>query len=239
MRKITIISIITVICIAIAGMAFAQTPEESLKKDFPMFKAKKISQTNLKGLYEVILDDDVLYYIPETHNVIFGDMFTKEKRNLTQEKRSELRAAYLDVIKQKQKEIPLEKAVKIGSGPHTVIEFSSPDCGYCRKSSAYMKTRTDLTRYIFFIALAPSTEAKIKYILCAKDRAKAYEEAMTGRLDNGKFSVCEDKAVDQLYKEHQEIARGLSINSTPFFFIDGQIVQGADMPAIEKLLGKK
>ena len=129
--------------------------------------------------------------------------------------------------------------MKIGSGPHKVIEFSSPDCSYCRKASAYFAGRNDVTRYVFFMPLSPATIGKIKYVFCAADPAKAYEEAMTGHLDDGKFTVCNKKEVDDLQVKHEKLAQSLGIDSTPFFFIDGEIVQGADIPAIEKLIGKK
>jgi len=48
------------------------------------------------------------------------EIVTKEKKNLTQERSSELQG-------KKFKDLPLEKAVKIGSGPHTVIEITDPD----------------------------------------------------------------------------------------------------------------
>ncbi len=239
MSKKTILwSLLTIFLLSVAGAADAQSPEENLRKNFPKLKFETVTPSPVKGMYEVLTGNDVLYYVPETQNIIAGNIFTKDGRNLTQEKRSELNNKRLEIIKDKQKDIPLDKGIKMGSGPHKIIEFSNPDCSYCRKASKYLAERTDITRYIFFLPFSPQTENKVKYILCATDKTKAYEEAMTGKLDEQKFPVCDSKEVEALLKAHTEAARQLGIDSTPFFFIDGQIVQGADMPVIEKLLGK-
>jgi thiol:disulfide interchange protein DsbC len=134
--------------------------------------------------------------------------------------------------------------VKIGSGPHTVIEITDPDCPFCRKASDFFATRSDMTRYVFFYPipeLHPKAEAKVRYILGAKDQAKAYEEAMTGKLDDMKFTPSDDAATVELFKIHKETGvkvGGASIG-TPLFLIDGQVVKGANIPQIEKILGAK
>ena len=66
-----------------------------------------------------------------------------------------------------QDTLDLTKAVKIGNGKTMVIEFTDPDCPFCRKAEAYLQKRTDLTRYIFFIPLKshPASKGKVQYIL--------------------------------------------------------------------------
>ena len=111
-----------------------------------------------------------------------------------------------------------------------MIEITDPDCSFCRKASEYFKTRKDVTRYVFLYPLSihATAEAKIRYIFCAKDRVKAYEEAMTGKLDDMKFKPCDDAAVTQLAKTHKEICERLGISEmgTPFFLIDEPGCQG-------------
>lgn len=231
-KNLYLLTAAIIISLAIGTASFAQSPEASLRKNFPQIPFEKVTPSPITGVYEVITKNGILYYAPEAQLVIAGELFTKDHRSLTQERQAEM-------IKEKQKDIPLDKALKIGSGAHTVIEFSNPDCSYCRKASAFLVGKADMTRYIFFLPFSPQTEKKVQYILCAADRAKAYEEAMTGKLDNEKFAVCNDKNVLELVKTHRAIAERLGINATPFFFIDGQVVQGANMPVLEKLLGKK
>lgn len=215
----------------------AASPEETFRKNFPDVPLESISPTAVPGLYEIVAGGRIAYYAPEQEYLIVGEIITKDKKNLTQARTGELQG-------KKFKDLPLEKAVKIGSGPHTVIEITDPDCPFCRKASEYFASRTDVTRYVFFYpisAIHPKAEAKVRYILCAKDRAKAYEEAMTGKLDEMKFTPCDDAAVTELAKIHKasgEKVGGASIG-TPLFMIDGQVVKGANIPQIEGILGAK
>jgi thiol:disulfide interchange protein DsbC len=215
----------------------AATPEESFRKSFPDIPMESITPVDIPGLYEIVVGGRILYYAPGPEYLIVGEIVTREKKNLTQARSNELQS-------KKFKDLPLEKAVKIGSGPHTVIEITDPDCPFCRKASDYFAQRSDVTRYVFFCPipqLHPNAEAKVRYILCAKDRAKAYEEAMTGKLDDMKFTPCDDAAAAELLKTHKETGvkvGGASIG-TPLFMVDGQVVNGANIPFIEKILGAK
>ncbi len=212
----------------------AATPEESFRKSFPKISLDSITATAVTGVYEVVSGGKIGYYAPGPEYLFYGAMITADGKNLTQERTNEIQG-------KKFKDLPLEKAVKIGSGPHTVIEITDPDCPFCRKASEYFATRKDVTRYVFFYpisSLHPNAEAKVRQIFCAKDRAKAYEEAMAGKLDDMKFTPCDDAAVAELVKTHKEIGEkvGIAGAGTPLFLIDRQIVNGANIPLIEKIL---
>jgi thiol:disulfide interchange protein DsbC len=213
----------------------AATPEESFRKSFPKFPLESITPTAVPGLYEVVSNGKIGYYAPGPEYLFSGVILTAEGKNLTQERTIEL-------LGRKFKDLPLEKALKIGSGPHTVIEITDPDCPFCRKAADYFAKRKDITRYIFFYPLSsihPNAEAKVRQIFCSDDRAKAYEEAMTGKLDDMKFTPCEKGEADNLLKAHKEIGDriGVAGTGTPLFLIDGQVVNGANIPLIEKILG--
>jgi thiol:disulfide interchange protein DsbC len=214
----------------------AATPEESFRKSFPDIPLESVTPTAVPGLYEIVAAGRIAYYAPGQEYLIVGEIITKERKNLTQERNGEIMA-------QRMKTLPLEKALKIGSGPHKVIEITDPDCPFCRTASAFFSGRNDVTRYVFLYPLSihPNAEAKIRYIFCAKDRAKAYEEAMTGKLDEMKFKPCDDAKAAELVKTHKEIGDKIGIAGlgTPMFVIDGQVVRGANMPEIEKILGAK
>lgn len=131
----------------------------------------------------------------------------------------------------------LEKAVKIGSGKIMVVEFTDPDCPFCRKAEAYFQKRTDVTRYIFFVPLKshPDSKGKVQYILSAKDKAKAYREASSDGFDKKKLSQTTPEGI-KLQKEHEEIARSNKMNATPTFVVYGRIVEGFDLKKLEPLL---
>ncbi|MEW6333019.1 MAG: DsbC family protein [Thermodesulfobacteriota bacterium] len=213
----------------------AATPEESFRRHFPGIPVDSIRPAPVKGLYEILSGGEIVYYAPGSEHIIYGEIFTKDRRNLTQER-------ILEILSGKLRAAPLEKALKIGSGPRTVIEITDPDCSYCRQASAFLSARTDVTRHIFFFPLAshPNAPAKIRYIFCAADRTRAYEEAMTGKLDGMQFTPCEDPAAAQALAAHREIGTHIGVTGTPLFLIDGHVVGGADIPLMRQILdGKK
>lgn len=137
--------------------------------------------------------------------------------------------------------IDLSKAVVIGNGPKTVIEFTDPDCPFCRKAAKYLESRKDVTKYVIFMALERHQDAKykIRYILSQKDAVKAYYEVMSGKMDmmDAKNLPVTQNGI-KLQETHQEIAKKAGVSATPTFMIYGRVVEGFDLPRIEELLGK-
>jgi len=218
-------------------IAAAETPEESFKRMFPRFRYDLIRESGIKGVHEVIRGTDIGLFAPEPGYLIIGDfeMINKDGTNVTELKRHE-------IILAKAKLLPLDKALKVGSGKNTVIEITDPDCPYCRRAANFLEKRSDVTQYIFFLPLPYHKDSvnKIKYIFCSQDKEKAYSEATQGKLDNQKYEVCKKQDVEDLLGIHRTVVAKLGIQSTPFFIINNsQIVVGADMPKLEEALKGK
>jgi len=137
-------------------------------------------------------------------------------------------------------EIDFSKAVTIGSGPNVVVEFTDPDCPYCRKAAMYFENRQDVTRHIFFFPLArhPKAREKVRFALSAPDKARAYHDIMSGRLDSAQILPATPEGT-RLQEQHLEIARKSKINSTPTFMINGRVIEGFELKKIEEALGSK
>ncbi len=135
--------------------------------------------------------------------------------------------------------IPLDQAIRIGTGSKVVVEVSDPDCRFSRRMARYWDMRKDVTRYVFLVALKNHPEAaqKARYILCASDRAAAYRKVYDGGLDFGEKELdrpCDDHG---LLERHRDVATKLGAIGTPTYFIKGVKVDGAKVGVIEKLLG--
>jgi thiol:disulfide interchange protein DsbC len=220
--------------IALVVIASAATPEESFKASFPGINADSIKPTAVSGVYEVTIGSQIVYYAPGPEYLIQGPIINKNRENITQRRITE-------IIGKKLETIPLDKAIRIGTGTHRVVEITDPDCPFCRKASAFFANRKDITRHIFLLpaSMHPKAKAKTLYIFCSDDKAKAYEEAMNGKLDDMKFSQCKSEQAEKLLEEHRKIGRQVGVTGTPLFLVDGQAVLGADIPRIEKILNKK
>jgi thiol:disulfide interchange protein DsbC len=214
----------------------AAKPEAALKKAFPQIKVDSIAASEIKGLFEVVSGQNIFFFYPEKDLLLVGDMYNSTGQNLTGEKKRDLKAKLQAQAVEKLKDLPLDKAVKVGNGPKKVIEFTDPDCPYCRRASEALKGRTDITRYVFLTPMAhPNAITKVHYVLSSKDQEKAYHEMMEGKsvpASSAEYS----KEVKAQAAEYMDFARSLGIDGTPTFYINGQQVVGADMEKINGLL---
>ena len=214
----------------------AAKPETAFKKAFPQLKVDSLTASQIKGVYEIVSGQNIFYFYPEKDLLLVGDIYTATGQNMTGEKKKELKAKLQAKAHEKLKDLPLDKAVKVGSGPKKVIEFTDPDCPYCRRASEALKSRTDITRYVFLAPMAhPNAITKVHYILSSKDQESAYHEMMAGKpvpVSATEYS----KEVKAQAAEHMDLARALAVDGTPTFFINGQQVVGADMEKINELL---
>jgi len=232
LRKTLLLSILLLF---FGHSAYANDVEDAagkFKKDYPSVSVDGVEKSEIDNIYEVFAGSNILYYHPKSGNILFGEMITRDFRNLTVERRTSLIASVL-------KSIPLDKAIKLGRGKNVVIEFVDIDCPYCRKMEDYFDKREDVTRYVYLMPLEkihPESMSKSLSVLCSIDRVKAYRDAMKGLLDNAKYSSCEDKNVPKLLDEYKSIAMKLGIQGTPAFWINGVSVNGVNVQQIDQLL---
>lgn len=227
-------TIVIALVMTVSATAAEKNIKDTLAESFPNFKAETITKTAIKDVYEVATGGNIIYFHPSGY-LFFGEIFGKDGKNITAERREELTS-------KKFKDIPIEKAIKIGSGKNTVIEFADPDCPYCRKASQHISKKEDITRYVFLIPLRqihPDAEKKIKYILCSTDQGKAYEDVFAGKMDKKDLSItmkgCDEKATAKI-KELEEVATKLGVTGTPVFWVNNKYVSGANLAAIDSAL---
>ncbi|SDL80065.1 thiol:disulfide interchange protein DsbC [Geoalkalibacter ferrihydriticus] len=223
--------------ITLQSPAFAAKQDESgvsgatatLKMTFPRLEFDSVHATPVEGVYEVVSGDRIIYFVPRSQHLIYGEIWDAQGQSLTRTRQAQMMADRI-------KDLPLEKALKIGDGKNVVIEITDPDCPFCRKASEFLSERDDVTRYIYFYPLTrihPEAEAKVRYILSAKNPAEAYEDVMRGRYDGRALPQFEDNRQLEI---HQEIVTNLGVRGTPKFWVNGTYLSGADLQAMEKLM---
>ena len=210
-----------------------QAPDvlDALKKAYPNISAEQVRESEIEGLYEVVSGGAVLYFAPKGNYMVFGEIWTPEGKSVTATRREEL-------VSRQLRALPLDQAVRIGKGPNIVIEFTDPDCPFCRKAADFFRERTDVTRFVFFsplVQLHPDAEKKAAWVLGAKDRANAYHEVMSGRKDKETFPAPSAEAIG-LVAGHRQLAVRMGVMGTPMFWVNGKAVQGANIPLLEGLL---
>lgn len=214
--------------------------ESSLRKaiesTYPRVQIGKITKTPYGGLYEVVVNGQIVYTDEKFSFLIVdgGLIDTKTKRDVTRERMEEL--SKIDFSK-----LPLEQAVKVvkGNGARKIAVFSDPDCPYCKRLEQQELSKiNNVTIYTFLYPLEqlhPDAVRKSKVIWCAQDRAKAWQDWVFNNQLPKNGGDCETPL-----QKIADLGRGLGVNSTPTIFLsNGRRVPGA-YPAdeLERLMGE-
>ena len=238
-RIVTIMTGALALLVGVACADEASIRAEFLKK-YPQANVESITRTPYLGLYEMLVDGEVIYTDADFNYLIVGSIIeTKTKTNITDARQREIEDKKLKAFAFPFDNLPFDLAIKKvkGDGSRKVAVFSDPDCPFCRRLEKDLEKVTDVTIYIFLFPieqLHPKAPEMSRAIWCSADRVKAWDEYMLKGVAP-KTAKC-DNPVDKL------VAYGQSkkINGTPtIFFADGKRVPGA-IPAerFEELLGK-
>lgn len=220
---------------AAAAATPVMTPETAairkvLEQKFPGADICHVARTDYLGLYEVMLDDNLIYTDPKVAYIFVGSVYdTGTKQNLTDARTRRLNRVAVD-------KLPYELAftrVK-GDGSRKLIIFSDADCPFCHRLETEMKNLDNVTIYTFLFPidqLHPDAARKSKQIWCAPDKVKAWDAFFaSGKLPENKGD-CGDPVA-----KTQALGNSLKINATPtLIFADGTLIPGAlPLPQIEK-----
>lgn len=192
-------------------------------------QVKSVSQSPVPGLYEVVINNSIVYTDAGGKYLIQGEILeVKTGYNITQARESEIN-------KVNWNEFPLQNAVKVvrGNGARKMVVFADPNCGYCKRLEKTFAEMNNITIYTFLMPiLSPDSSTKSKQIWCASDSGKAWVDWMVnGTAPSGKqdCSTPLDKNV--------ALGKSLNISGTPaIFFMDGSRIPGA---ASKEMLEKK
>ena len=187
----------------------------------------------IKGLFELLVGNKIIYYAPEKNWLLFGAFYSPEGVNETQQRLSSLLSSRVEAL-------PLNEAITIGHGDIDVIEFVDPDCPYCRKWDRFASTRQDLKRHVFVVPLDklhPTARAKALHVLCASDPGQALEDFYKGTAGTDKLLRCPEG--ERRLAVHENAAKMLGVSGTPTLVISGQVITGFNPARISKMLKSK
>ena len=194
---------------------------ERLQALYPATRFGAVNTTPWPGVFEVVMGANLAYVDGTGQYFLFGHLYDmKIQRDLTVERKDLL--ARVDFAS-----LPLADAVKEvrGTGARTFAIFSDPDCPYCRRLEAEMKSLTDITIYTFLMPIAslhPEARSKAIGVWCSKDRVAAWH-ALMWRDEKIPATEC-PHPVDR------NVALGdrLGISGTPTLVAaDGRVLPGA------------
>lgn len=209
--------------------------QEKLNATFQSFQFDEIKASEIPGIVEIYGGGRIFYYAPKQELLLIGEMYTANGVSLTEQKQSQRAAASAAGLDR-------SSAVVVGDGPHELIAFVDPDCGYCRASYRWLAGREfrDAKVFLYFTPLTgrPAAEAKALEVLCARDadRAAALKRAFDPTpTDRPNPSVRCAEGVAAL-EQHAALAKKLGVYATPFFLAGGQVIAGFNREKLEAYL---
>jgi thiol:disulfide interchange protein DsbC len=132
-----------------------------------------------------------------------------------------------------------ERSSAIGpEGAPTVIEFTDPECPYCRALEKFWIAKAaegkPVRRLIYFVSgIHPQAAAKSEHILCSADKEAEFK-SIYGGAQPASLRKC---AAGHAKVEADAIAvQKIGISGTPTLIIDGKLVSGFQQGELEQFL---
>ncbi len=176
----------------------------------------------IPGLYEVQINNDIVYLSADGKKIIHGDIYDlSSKNNYTQMAKSDLRKAALAAIKDEDKIIYKAKDEK-----YKVTVFTDISCPYCTKLHKHIAAFNDAGITIEYLAfpragIGSDTLKTMQNIWCADNKTQALTKAKIDQQFPDK--VCQGKQATQQFL----LGRDIGVNATPtIIFSDGHIKPG-------------
>ncbi len=222
MRIVTTLKLAAVA--AIAALATSVSADEqavraTLAAVFPQTPIEGVAETPANGLFEATVDGRVYYITGDGRYILGGPLIdTRTRVNLTAPRLEQVNAIAW-------KTLPLDLAIKRvkGAGTRRIAIFEDPDCPYCKVLEKTLSEIDDVTIYVLLYPIAslhPQAVERSKTIWCAKDRGRAWDEALHRGVVPTKNASCETPIA-----ELAAFAQQHRITGTPTIFLsDGRRV---------------
>jgi thiol:disulfide interchange protein DsbC len=216
--------------------AVAQNAQASLHQSFTNLQFEDFGPAPVKGpLYQASAGGRILYYAPESEHLLFATIYDRNGVNLTalaQEASARTKLGQLDPT----------QALTIGPpGAPTVIEFTDPDCPYCRALDRFWAAKAaegkPVRRQIYFVSgIHPQAASKAQHILCSKDQAGAFRATYAGEAPKP-LLTCKEGAAR--VAANAQAVKAMGISGTPTLILDGRLISGFQQAEIEAWLDQK
>lgn len=219
------------------GMVHADIAEMKSKLEvmMPGITIEDIQPLDNTGLFETVINGEIIYFSQDARYVFQGDVIALETReNITENKRVKLRKDALASLNDDDMIIYEPKKTE-----HTLTVFTDIDCGYCRKLHRQMAEYNALgirIRYLAFPRAGTDSDAfnKATDVWCAEDRKQAMTDAKNG------LDVNSDSCNAPIQSQY-ELGKRLGVTGTPSLFLDsGEMLPGYVPPKrLKKILDEQ
>ncbi|MGH6636209.1 MAG: DsbC family protein [Gammaproteobacteria bacterium] len=195
-----------------------------VKSILPDAEIQAVSASAIPGMYEVMVDGDLLYLTGDGRYALQGELMDLEqRRNLSEERRSEVRRLALGAV-------DVNKTIEFApqNPKHALYVFTDVDCSYCRRMHAEIDQLLQAgisVRYLAYPRAGLGSESydKTVSVWCAKDRQKALSDAKLGK--SVQAAKCDAPVAEQF-----KLGQRLGVKGTPATFLENGEQVGGYVP---------
>ncbi|WP_445190607.1 DsbC family protein [Sphingobium sp. HWE2-09] len=214
----------------------ARAAEAQLHQSFANLQFDEFGPAPVTGpLFQASAGGRILYYAPESDHLLFATVYDKNGVNLT---------ALAQDASARKKLGALDPTQALTIGPPdapTLIEFTDPDCPYCRALDRFWAAKAaegkPVQRQIYFVSgIHADAASKAEHILCSKDQAGAFRATYAGEAPK-LLATCKEGAA--LVARNAEAVKAMGISGTPTLILDGRVISGFQQAEIEAWLDEK
>lgn len=197
---------------------------QALQGRFPHMTIESVAPAPFAGLYEVVLDGEIVYTDEKAEYFFAGSIYdirTLPPRNLTQDNTGRMVVNALASARDSA-----IKRVK-GDGKRILYTFEDPNCGYCKQLSRELVKVDNVTIYTFLLPiLSQDSVEKARAVWCAENRAQAWDDLMlNAALPQG------DKSCTTPIEKNRQLMRRFGIRGTPAIYLENGRHIGGFLPA--------
>jgi len=220
LRKIVVLLSVLAGLAASAAYASEAGIRQGFQAKFPNATVESVARAPFPGLYEVVFNGQIAYTDEKVSFVFIGslyDMRGSAERNLTRDRSAQLTAQTL-----RKSTDSAFKRVR-GNGKRTLYTLEDPNCPYCKRLHDELAKVNNITVHTFLLPiLGPESVEKSKAVWCAKDRAKAWDEAMKRGAVSQSDTGCATP-----FEKNAELAQRFGVRGTPAVYLtDGRQIGG-------------
>lgn len=211
----------------------ADAAQRQLSQTFTNLKFEDFGAAPIKGpIYQAVAGGRVLYYAPASEHILFATVYDKNGINLTalaQEAGTRKRLGAID---------PAQALVIGPADAPSVIEFTDPDCPYCRALDKFWNAKAaegkPVRRLVYFVSgIHPDAAAKAEHILCSPDKEAAFKAIYAGAAPKDLLKCAEGRAI---VEADVETVRKVGVSGTPTLIADGKLISGFQQGELEAFL---
>ncbi|TNE30021.1 MAG: DsbC family protein [Sphingomonadales bacterium] len=214
-------------------IAAAREAESELRQTFRNLQFEDFGPAPVKGpIYQASAGGRIIYYAPESEHLLFAAVYDRNGINITA-------LAQDSTAQRKLAGIDTSKALALGPiGAPVVIEFTDPDCPYCRALDRFWAAKAaegkPVRRLIFFVSgIHAEAAAKAEHILCSPDKEVAFKAIYAGAAPTALQSCAEGRS---RVEADAKVVSKVGITGTPTLIVDGKVISGFQQAELEEFL---